>query len=429
MAGIRKLLLVLVGCASLLVTSSNLRAQGIILPAGGAVNRGMGGATTGTAIEAIGSMYWNPATINRFERDQLAFSFEAIYANSEVSSTFPGAGSGSSDGEIGAVPVPTLAWVYQTANPDLTLGLGIFGVGGFSTNYQADANNPILTPPFAQGGVGLGGVKSDAMFFEIVPAGSLQLTDRLSVAAGPIIGLGKITLDDNMFVGLNADGTYPRGDGTRYHWGIGAQLGIHYVHNCCWEFGANIKSPVWFEPFRYFSEDANGLGRLDEVDVTLPMIVSGGLAYRGIQYTVLTLDVRYYDYTSTEGFGDSATYKPNGAVSGLGWNDLFTLGLGAQVRLTQCLTGRVGYIYSSELFDEQDTFFNIGSELSYRHVPTVGATYDLNEHTSVSIGYQYVAQWDSTGPYVLPGIGAVPGSSITSEFSGHILTVGVNVGY
>ena len=51
-------------CLFSLAAPLTAMAQGILLPCSGAVNRGMGGATTGAAIEAIGSMYWNPATIS-----------------------------------------------------------------------------------------------------------------------------------------------------------------------------------------------------------------------------------------------------------------------------------------------------------------------------------------------------------------------------
>jgi long-chain fatty acid transport protein len=407
-----------------------LSAQGIVLPAGGAVNRGMGGATTGTAIEAVGSMYWNPATITRLEHDELGFGFELIYGNQTMSSFFPGAGAGTTDGETGAVPVPTIAWVHQTPHPDIKFGLGVFGTGGFSANIGADASNPILSPAPGQGGVGLGGIKSDALFFQLAPALSMRLTDRLSFAAGPVIGMGKVTLDDNAFVGANADGLYPRGDGTRYHWGMGAQFGVHYVHNCCWEFGANVKTPVWFEPFRYFSEDASGLRRLDEVDIDLPMIVSGGLAYKGFEYVLLTADLRYLDYTSTEGFGDSPSYQANGAANGLGWKDQFAMGLGAQFQLTERLIGRLGYIYTSELFDdESSTFFNLASDLSYRHVITLGSSFELNKSASISAAYNYLLPWASSGPYILPGAGAIPGTSVSTDFDAHILTVGLNVRY
>lgn len=412
-----------------LLVQGTASGQGIFLQAAGAVNRGMGGATTGTAIESLGSMYWNPSTIGRLPTDELAFGFEAIYTNYELSSTFPGAGSGSTDSEIGAMPIPTIAWVHHTNNPYVTFGLGVFGVGGFATNHPADPSNPILTPPFAQGGVGLGGFNSNALFMQMNPAWSLQLTDRFSVGIGPVIGLGKVTLDENAFVPANADGTYPRGDGTRYHWGIGAQLGFHYVHDCCWEFGANVKSPTWFESFRYFSEDESGLPRTDEVDLDLPMIVSAGVAYRGFECTVLTADVRYFDYTSTEGLGDPATYDSTGRVRGLGWNDQVSVALGAQCQLTRCLTGRVGYIFCSKLINDEDTFINLLSQLGYQHIPTIGATYDLNAHASFSVAYNYLIGWGNTGPYVLPGVGKIPGSKVETDLDTHLATMGINVRY
>ncbi len=416
----------LLGSAALL---ANGFAQGIVLPAGGAVNRGMGGATTGTAIEALGSMYWNPATITRLPANEMAFGFDGIYNNFELSSTFPSAGSGSTRGEQGMTPVPTIAWVHHAKNSDVTFGLGLMGVAGFGVNIRADSTNPILSPPAVLGGVGVGGIRSDALFFQINPNLAVRLTDRLSIAAGPVIGLGKVVLDQNIFVGGNADGTYPRGDGTRYHWGLGAQFGFHYVHDCCWEFGANIKTPTWYEPLRYFSEDSTGAARIDKVNLTLPMIVSGGLAYKGLEYVLLTTDVRYFDYTSTEAFGDPAAYGADGRALGLGWNDVLSVAVGAQFQMTDRLTTRLGYLFATDLIDDASTFFNIASDLSYQHVPTFGATYRLSSKASLSMAYNYVAEWTSSGPYVLPGLGAIPGSSVRTESDAHIATFGVNVRY
>ena len=403
--------------------------QGVVLQAGGAVNRGMGSATTGTAIDALGSMYWNPATINGFDRDEVAFGFELIHANQTISSSFPMVGSGKSEAETGAVPVPTIAWVHQTTHPDIKFGLGIMGVGGVALNIRADPSNPILSPPLTQGGVGVGGIKSDAQFFEVAPAWSLRLTERLSLGLGPVIGLGRVLVDENAFVPLNADGSYPRGDGTRYHWGLGAQLGFHYVHDCNWELGANLKSPVWFESFRFFSEDANGLPRTDKVEFDLPLILTTGLAYRGYEYLVLTADFRYTNFASADGFGDPATYQATGAANGLGWNDVFSMGYGAQAELTERLTGRLGYYYISKLFDDSDTFFNLASDLGYQHSVTCGASYDLNDNATVSVAYNYFPEWGGSGPYVLPGMGAIPGSSVSTDFDVHIVSVGLNVRY
>ncbi|GIW98412.1 MAG: hypothetical protein KatS3mg111_1745 [Pirellulaceae bacterium] len=403
--------------------------QGIILPAGGAVNRAMGGATTGTAIEAIGSMYWNPATITRLQSHELAFGFEGIYNNIELSSTFPNAGSGSSRGEQGVTPVPTIAWVHHLKHYEASVGVGLMGVAGFGTNLRADPSNPLLSPPPSLGGVGVGGIRSDALFFQLNPNLAWKLSDRLSVAVGPVVTMGKIVLDQNSFVAPNADGSYPRGDGTRYHWGMGAQVGVHCVMNDCWELGANVKTPTWFEPFRYFSEDVAGLPRTDKVNLTLPMVVSGGLAYRGFDYVVLTTDVRYFDYTSTEAFGDPPAYGADGRVQGLGWKDVFSVAVGVQMQLTDHWIARGGYLFATDLFDDSATFFNVASDLSYQHVPSAGFTYKLSSRALLSASYQYVASWSSTGPYILAGLGPIPGSSVTTDSDAHIATVGVNVRY
>lgn len=403
--------------------------QGIFLPGSGAVNRGMGGATTGASIEALGSMYWNPATISHLPTNEMAFGFETLYTNYSIDSTFPGAGSGSTDSDIGANPVPTIAWVHHTQNPNVTFGLGIFGVAGFSVNMRGDPTNPIVSPPFAQGGAGVGGIKSDAIFFQMNPAIALKLTDRLSFGFGPTIGMGKIALDENPFVAPNANGLYPRGDGTRYHWGLGAQAGFHYLHNCNWQFGTNVKTPTWFESFRYFSEDANGLPRTDTIDVTLPLIISSGTAYTGLPGATLTADVRYLNYADTDGLGTPGGYRADGSVTGLGYRDQFAVALGAQFDLTCRLIGRVGYTYASDLINDEDTFFNLASDLSYQHITGGGFTYHLSESVSVSGAYNYIWEWGSAGPYNLPGVGPVPGSAIAINADLHVATIGVNVRY
>lgn len=403
--------------------------QGIFLPAGGAVNRGMGGATTAVGIEAIGSMYWNPATIGQLANDEIAFGFDAVFTNFSLDSTFPGAGSGSSNSDIGVNAVPTIAWVHHTQNPNVTMGLGIFGVAGFSTNVPGNSGNPIVSAPFASGGTGVGRIRSEATFLQINPALTLQLTDRISIGGGPVIGMGKVSFDDNVFAAPNTNMLYPRGDGTRNHWGLGAQIGVHYRHSDALQFGANLKSPTWFQPFKYYSEDAAGMPRTDQMNIDLPMIASVGLAYSFSPCTLLTADVRYFDYTSTDGFGDPAGYRADGSVTGLGWKDQFSLAVGLQHQATERLTCRVGYIYASDLIDNSTTFFNVGTDLSYRHVPTMGATFKLNDSTALSLAYNYVAEWGSTGPYMLPGTGPVPGSSVTTRLTSHILSAGVNVAF
>ncbi len=422
---IRLVTLALVSCGC----CGPLFSQGIILPATGAVNRGMAGATTGTAIDPIGSLSWNPATLSGFAGNEIAFGFEALYPTYTIDSTFPNVGTGSTNSENGAMPIPSFGWVHQTANPFVKFGLGMYGVGGYASNFPTDPTNPILTPPPAQGGLGLGRIQSEAVFFQLAPSIAIAVTDRLSIGGGPLIDMGRLVLNSNPFVPPNADGTYPSGNGTRYAWGGGAQLGFYYIHDCCWEFGGNLKSPTWFEPFRYHSETAMGQPRVDTVSATLPLILSFGAAYRGLPQTTLTADVRYFNYAATELMGDPAGFAPDGSVTGLGWNDVVSLHFGAQREVSSRLVLRGGYMYATSLIDDENAFFNLGSDLSYQHMLAMGGSWRLNDCAAVSLAYNYAFEWGSTGPMYFPGLGAIPGTSVTNRLDTNSLTLGVNARY
>ena len=127
----------LVLCSIVLLLVSNANGQGVFLPATGAINRSMGGATTGAAVESIGSMAWNPATISGLG-NEVGIGFEGLYSDYQIDSTFSGVGSTtwSMSAENGVSPVPTAAWVYQLQNPNVKLGVGMFGVAGYSSNFR-----------------------------------------------------------------------------------------------------------------------------------------------------------------------------------------------------------------------------------------------------------------------------------------------------
>ena len=74
-------------------------------------------------------------------------------------------------------------------------------------------------------------------------------------------------------------------------------------------------------------------------------------------------------------------------------------------------------------------FFNIASELNYRHLPSLGFSYELNDSATLNAAYGYVPRWESAGPYVLPGAGTIAGASVETESDTHIVTVGLNVTY
>ena len=79
---------------------------------------------------------------------------------------------------------------------------------GFNVNMPADATNPITSPPFALGGVGIGKQQTEATFYQMAPVMSVAVTDRLSIGFGPVINMGKISLDKNIFTSPNSVENY-----------------------------------------------------------------------------------------------------------------------------------------------------------------------------------------------------------------------------
>lgn len=403
----------------LLCASTEVCAQGIIFTAAGPVNRSMGGASTAAPIDATGALYWNPASISGMAQSETSVSLDLLFPVHSIESTLGGF-TGSTDADAGAFPVPNVGVVQHTKIDGVTFGAGVTTLGGFGTNVPADPTNPILTAPPG----GLGQISSSGLFLQIVPVLSVALTEQFSVAAGPTITTGRISLEPFVFDSANADGTYSTGNASRYHWGSGFQVGAFYILDEQWRLGASFKSPVWMEKFEFNGLDENGLPRKLTTDLDLPLILSLGTSYQANEQTLLALDARLIDYGGAEGFGDDPVYDATGALQGLGYSSVFALAAGIQHHVGELLTVRGGYTYNQNPISNAESFFNMGSPVIYEHMFSGGASLNFSESFSANLAYSYYLENDRTGPIVLPGIGAVPGSSLTNELSAHIFSFG-----
>ena len=394
-------------------------AQGLILQAGGPVNRSMGGASTAAPIDSIGAMYWNPASISGMERSETAVALDILFPNHTVESSL-GAFAGSTDADTGSFPVPNIAVVHHTGNEALTFGASVSAVAGFGTNLPADPTNPVLAPP----PTGLGQIASKALFIQIAPVLSYALTDRLSIAAGPTITTGRVTLEPFVLGSANANGTYSTGNATRYHWGSGFQIGSYFILNEQWRFGASLKSPVWMENFEFNGVDENGLPRKLWAELDLPLIFSLGASFQANEDTLIALDVRFIDYANADGLGDDPVFDATAALGGLGHGSIMSTAVGVQRKVTEKLTVRGGYTFNQNPVSNSESFFNLAAPVIYQHMISTGGSVNFTELFSANLAYSVYLDNSRIGPIVLPGIGAVPGSSVTNTLGGHLFSFG-----
>jgi long-chain fatty acid transport protein len=365
---------------------------------------------------------------------ELGFGVDLIWPLVEVDSSIAGLAAGTTEADAGVSPVPSVGWVHKLDGSPFTIGLGVYGVAGFRTNYPASTTNPLLLPQSNTPGVpgGLGRSYTSSQFLNVAPTASLAVTDYLSIGVSPLLTLGELFADPFVFaVPDDADGSgvprYPSASGTHMSWGAGAQVGVFYIVNDAWRLGAALKSPEWMEPFEYNAVDELGRPQAGRFHLDLPMIGSLGASYAGIENALVAVDVRYFDYKNTEGF-DKAGFAPDGSLRGPGWRSVFSVSTGVQYRLAEPLYVRAGYTYNQNPEPESQAMFAVAAPLHYQHQMNVGGSYQLARNVSLNAAYSYWFEHEVTGPIFTP-LGTVPGSSVTSRETVHIASMGVTVGY
>ncbi len=411
---------------------------GATLSGVGPVSRSMAGTTTAAPVDTLGAFQWNPATISALP-SSMDFGLELLMPHSQLASTvnadslapgFPAATvSGSTDSGSGVFPLPEFGVVLRPEDSDFTYGLGVLTVGGFGVNYPGSATNPMLTPPLPNG-LGVGPIYTQYQLMQIIPTISYQATENLSIGFSPIINLAGLSADPGILAAPdNAGGgafpTYPPMNHGAFQWGAGFQLGAFYVTDSHWQYGASFKSTQWFKDFEYNSRDQIGASRQIQYGMDAPMIISIGTAYTGFEKLLLAVDGRYLNYSGTRGYS-STGFTPAGAISGLGWNDIYALSLGSQYQLTDAASLRLGYSFNTNPVDDENTFYNVGSPLIIQHGAYLGGSYNLTSRLTVSLAYSHYFENSVSGPIQSIG-GPVPGTNVTSSASADSLLFGVTV--
>ena len=426
----------LAALAVLVGIDSSASGQGVAFRGVSPVNQSMAGASTACPIDSAGAIHWNPATISGLPSSDISFGMELILPSAELSSRInagalgggfpPVTLAGSERSESGAIPVPSMAFVHKEQDSPWSYGLGLFGIGGSSVNFPASLTDPILTPQ-PPNGLGLGRLSANVDILQLAPTVSYELTQRLAVGLAPTVTIARLYASPLFLAArddVNSDGfpTFPTGVGTRYHWGGGFQVGLYYTTDCGWHFGTSVKSPQWMEPFRFRSEDELGRPQTVHFHLNYPLIVSVGASYAGFENWIFACDVRYFDYANTTGFGSSG-FGPDGALTGLAWNNIMSVAFGAQRQITDRLSVRGGYSFNENPIDSDAEQFNVASPLIVKHSLHAGLSYVFADNWIAAVTYSHSFENEVTGP-LSSALGPIPGTSVTSTASADTIYIG-----
>ncbi len=429
----------------IVLNSTSARAQlGLAVGGVGPINRSMGGAAVAAPIDAAGALFWNPATISGLGRSEMVFATELVIPRTTLSSKVPtgafGAGfpprtlAGNNGGNNGVFPLPAFGLVYQPEKSPWTYGIGFFELGGFGVNYPASLRNPILTPqvPF---GRGLGSLFVQYQVYQVAPTVSYQVTEDVSIGIAANVDLGGLSVDPALFAApslvlspLGPGPVYDTATHGRARWGGGFHAGVFYTPESDWQFGASLRSPQWFETYTYHSVSATGQPTTPKFNLDFPMIASVGTAYTGFDRLLLATDFRFLDYRNTNGFRHTG-FDKMGALRGLGWQNVFALGTGAQYQWSDTVTLRAGYTFSLNPAGNAVTSFNVGSPTIVQHSLSLGASYDVTKALRLSIAYVHYFQNSIQGPLIQPFVGPIPGSVVRSASTADSVILGATVSF
>jgi len=390
--------------------------QGVLLRSVGAVNASVGGTATAMPLDACGALYWNPGSISALKKNEISFGLELVEGKSRVDSTLDtqqmGSFAGSTKGESGVIPVPSMGFVWSTSRRSpFTFGLGMGAIGGAASLYP---HKP-LSEPDGNPVLAAHGRSATVIVLQVTPTVSAQLTERLSVGVAPIIDLASLNINP-MSLGreinpLTGADTSLMTYGTRYVWGGGFQIGALYDFQNNFKAGFMFKSPIWAEKL-YFAGTYHDIreGNLPDTETfqfNLPMTLSAGISYDGFRNMVIGMDVRYLDYGNTAGLKKSV-HPTTFEVEGLGWESVFSINIGAERRINDKVRVRMGYCWNENPIPGRSAILAISAPMITQHVLSCGLTKEIAKGLEVSAAYAHSFKAKVEGPFVSPlGTGTV----------------------
>jgi long-chain fatty acid transport protein len=410
----------------------------------GPINQSMGGAAVAAPIDSAGALFWNPASIAGLASSEIEAAVGLLdvrtWISSRVAAGALGGGLpaqsiyGHTGGNDGVTPVPILGLIYRPEdNPIWTYGFGLFPVAGFSVNYPATRNNPVLQPqpPY---GMGLGPLSSSYELLQLAPTVACQLTDALALGFAGNLDLSSLSISPGVFgeptvvsTPLGPAGNYGPATAGRYRWGAGFQVGAYYDPGGDWQFGASVKSPQWFDTYSYNSISFNGHATRPTFDLNFPLVASVGTAYTGIDRLLVALDLRFFDYRNTDGF-NHVGFNRNGSVAGVGWQNVFSVAAGVQYQLTDALALRAGYTFALDGASDAVTSFNLFSPTIIQNTLACGLTYNVSNSFKVSLAYAHFFENSIEGPIVTPR-GAIAHTAVQTSATADEVLFGVTVSF
>jgi long-chain fatty acid transport protein len=362
--------------------------------------KGMGGVSIALAQDAMGGAT-NPASM-AWAGSRLDIGLDVFSPRREAERT--GAGFPTLNGQVESgrkwFGVPELGY-NKMVNPDLSLGVTVYGNGGMNTSYPQGNFN-------CGGGAanmlcGSGELGVDLMQLVVAPTAAYKFAPRHSLGASLLLAYQRFEAK-GLQAFDNAPGFPPftqspgnvTNRGKDSSTGVGIRIGYFGRLTDSLSVGASYSPKMDMGSFdKYRGLFANN------GDFDIPANYGVGAAFTPARGWTVAADWQRIKYSGVPSVGNpSAAAAPLGASNGpgFGWRDIDVFKLGVAWQVNGAHTLRVGYNHGDNPIRGSDVSFNILAPGVMTSHYTAGFTHALDAASEITGAFMYAPSKSVTGP-------------------------------
>jgi long-chain fatty acid transport protein len=407
--------------ASCLVPALAYATNGYFAHGYGQREQGMGGVSIAVTGDTMGGAN-NPATMvfagNRFDLGLAWFvpDRSASRVGTLPGTPFAGAFDGSQNGnDTKNFFIPEFGYNYMI-QPNLSLGITIYGNGGMNTNYPPQLAIPGCA---ALGGgnfsrnllCGFGNLGVNLEQLIIAPTLAYKITETQAVGIAPLFGYQRFSANGlQAFSQLSNNPFALTNNGNDQSTGWGVRLGYYGKFGDMVAVGAQYSSKMKMSNFEKYAGLFANQGEFD-----IPEYWGLGASVTPLPGLLIAFDWERINYGGVPSIANSSVTPgcvPNppqgpalspvclGGASGLGfgWSNINAYKIGVEYKIHEQWTVRAGYDHSDDPISPVNVTFNILAPGVVQNHVTVGATYSLDKSNDITAAYWHGFSNSVTGP-------------------------------
>lgn len=371
--------------------------------------KGRGGVSTAMTTDTFGGAN-NPATMV-WVGDRVDIGVDLFRPDRKASRTGSPAGvNGAADGnDTTNFLIPEFGY-NKLINPDLSLGVTVYGNGGMNTDYSGSA---VANCGAVGGGApanllcGSGNLGVDLSQLIIAPTAAYKINPQHSIGVSPLIAYQRFKAYGlQPFGAISSDPANLTNKGYDSAWGWGVRVGWMGRLTDTVSVGAAYSSKIKMDEFDKYRGLFAERGGFD-----IPENYNFGIAFKATPTITIAADYQRINYSKVKSVGNPSNQTPCpgaaclGASSvsiGFGWDDINVIKLGVEYAYNNRMLLRAGYNHSENPIQSRDITFNILAPGVVQNHVTAGFTYALEGGAEITMAYMHAFKKSVSGPATNP---------------------------